>query len=327
MRSDLLRTFLLVLAGTGAGIALALVVSSTYAARTDAPLAMPPLALSGGDASTTPPEERAVRPNTPPPGPSAPIPAPARSASPFVYSFNVPGTLEEAPNMSRSTSPYWFLDSGGELLVSDSQGSTMQGAAPPGSKWQQEYERTSSADTGNGRYPQNLFRLVTKETFANPSMQASFLIEQDNLVDSPNRNESNGLLLMSRYQNGATLYYAGIRVDGTAIIKKKYRGTYYTMSQTPVFPGTYDRAREPNLLPHATWLTLRMDTRTLPSGSVEIRLLMSKDGGITWDTVATASDDGSYGGTPPLTAPGLAGIRTDFMDVGFRNIRISELGG
>lgn len=272
--------------------------------------------------STTPPAQEPQQPAGSPPG--APR-EPAPSEKPFVYSFNAPGTLEEAASASRSSSPYWFLDSGGELLIDGSSGATMQGAAADGSTWQSAYARTSATDTDDGRYPQNLFRLVTRKTFADPSMQVSFLIDRDNLTDSPNRNESNGLLLMSRYQDGATLYYTGIRVDGTAVIKKKYRGTYYTLSQAPVFGGTYDRIHDPDLLPHAAWLTLRMETRTLASGSVALRLFLSRDDGADWELVASATDDGTYGGTPPLTAPGLSGIRTDFMDVSFRNVRISEL--
>lgn len=320
MRFDAWRSWLLVFGGVVVGAVASAVLFARSGNRPVSDTLSPTVSTSPPQTSTGIPPQK-----TPPSVSGSSATAPTTSLLSFVYSFNAPGALEEAPSASRSTSPYWFLDSGGELIVGNSEGSTMQGAAETGSAWQSAYARSSATDTDDGRYPQNLFRLVTKEDFSSPRMQASFLIERDNLTNSPNRNESNGLLLMSRYQNGNTLYYAGIRVDGTAVIKKKYNGVYYTMSQVPLFTGTYDRTHNPNLLPHATWLTLRMDTRTLASGSVEIRLSLSQDGGATWETVAAATDDGSYGGTPPLTLPGLCGIRTDFMDVGFKNIRISEL--
>jgi hypothetical protein len=128
---------------------------------------------------------------------------------------------------------------------------------------------------------------------------------------------------MSRYRSSATLYYAGIRVDGTAVIKKKYEGTYYTLAQAPVFPGTYDSANEPDLLPHDSWLGLRVETQTASDGSVSVTLYLNRGAG--WERLLSAKDAGEYGGTPPITGGGCLGIRTDFMDVSFRDFSAEEL--
>lgn len=238
--------------------------------------------------------------------------------APFSYTFNVAGVLEEASSPRESTSPYWWLSSGGELLMGNDIGSTLQGEVQIGNPWRAAYARTSAVDTDGGSHPQNLFRLVSKRSWTDASLESSFLIKADNLSASPNRNGSNGLFLMSRYQDQDTLYYAGVRVDGTAVIKKKYHGTYYTLAQTVAYPGAYG-PNEPNLLPHSTWITLRADTVTLPGGAVRVTLYRAAQG--AWEELASAVDRGTGG--PPITAEGSDGIRTDFMDVEFSTIRIT----
>ncbi len=243
---------------------------------------------------------------------------------PLVYTFNVPGTLYEAPQASLSSSPYWFLDSGGELTMASGTGATVQGALPTEDAWRLAYAKSNPIDTDNGQHPQNIFRLLTQSSWVSATEQVYFYIARDNLSASPNRNASNGLFLMSRYRNSDNLYYAGIRVDGTAVIKKKYGGTYYTMAQTSVFPGTYDPVQDPNLLPHGEWIGLRATTVTDTDGSVSVTLFMQRDGASSWTELVAARDyDHIFGGTPPLTETGVDGIRTDFMDVLFRDFSVT----
>lgn len=260
-------------------------------------------------------------------GPSSGSGLPAVFTLPFVYSFNSPGILNEADVMQDSSSPYWWLNSGGELIIQDNAGNTMQGDAPLLNRWRIAYALSNPVDTDGGLHPQNLFRLVSKGKWENVTLQTQFYIAKDNLSSSPNRNQSNGLLLMSRYTgDGQTLYYAGVRVDGTAVIKKKYRGTYYTLAQRAVFPGTYSisaaSSTSQNLLPHDVWIGLRATTTTNGDGSVTVILSMQTSGG-AWTELLRATDSGSssVGKTPPITGAQYAGIRTDFMDVrlgGFR---------
>jgi len=245
-------------------------------------------------------------------------------SSPFTYYFSVAGTLKEASSMSNTTSPYWWVNSGGALVLASSVGKTMQGDAPLSDYWRNIYAITNPLDTDNGLHPQNIFRLVSRSKWEQVRTQADFYIVKDNFSSSPNRNASNGLLLMNRYQDGNTLYYAGVRVDGTAVIKKKYKGTYYTMAQEKILPGTYGESNK-NLLPHKEWIGLRSDTITNESGTVTVTLSMKRAGG-TWEQLLKATDTGkNFGGTPPITESGYTGIRTDFMDVQFDNYRLETL--
>jgi len=256
------------------------------------------------------------------------ISTPVQQPTSFFYTFNTPGTLQEAGSMDDSTSPYFWLNSGGELIITDSVGETMTNAAPLNNVWRILYGGSNPVDTDGGYYPQDLFRLVTKSQWDNVEEEARFFIQHDHFSSSFNRNTSNGLLLMSRYaMDGQTLYYAGVRVDGTAVIKKKIDGIYYTMAQEKVFPGTYNGWQDNvNLIPHWQWLTLRSDTTTNSDGSVTVALYMQLPSGQgTWTKLLEATDSGQYGGTAPIVGPGYAGIRTDFMDVHFDNYRISAL--
>jgi hypothetical protein len=248
-------------------------------------------------------------------------------SSPFQYNFLVPGQLNEAGSMDESTSPYWWLNSGGYFTLKNNVGMTAQGSVPSKNSWYRAYASSNALDTDGGTHPQNLFRLVTRSKWESVRQEASYYIVKDNFSSSPNHNASNGLLLMSRYADaGQTLYYAGIRVDGTAVIKKKYKGVYYTMAQEKVFPGTYSGTQDDkNLIPHQQWIRLRSDTKTNSGGTVTITLSMQLPGK-AWQVLLAATDTGkNYGGTPPISASGYAGIRTDFMDVQFKDYRLEKI--
>ena len=295
---------------------------------------IPPSTTAPPAAATTAPQSRGNRttrtspkpapPAATPPEPETPV-SEAPTRPPFLYTFNVPGTFYESGGAAQSASRYWFLDSGAELVIADGHGSTVQGALPSDDFWRETYALSNPTDTDQGYHPQNIFRLLTKDTWGDAVVQSDFLITDDNLSASPNRNESNGLLLMTRYQDHDTLYYAGIRVDGQAVIKKKYHGTYYTLAIAPVYPGTYNHATNPNLIPHDVWIGLASEAQNLPDGSVLLQLSIKEPGGNSWKPLLSVRDDGSFGGTPPIRAAGTAGIRTDFMDVLFRNFRVDTL--
>jgi hypothetical protein len=251
--------------------------------------------------------------------------------SPFSYTFGVPGTLYETSSMDISTSPYWWVNSGAKLQLGGGIGETVQGALPITDKWRVLYVAANPIDTDLGAHPQNIFRLVSRSSWDSVREEMSFYIAGDNLSTSPNRNASNGLLLMLRYTSGGqTLYYAGIRVDGTAVIKKKYNGSYYTMAQKKIFSGAYSvssaTGTSQNLLPHGHWIRLRADTKTNSDSSVSVTLSMMNpaDSG-AWQQLLFVTDSGSYGGTAPITGARYVGIRTDFMDVKFDNFLAQSL--
>ena len=245
--------------------------------------------------------------------------------SPLFYSFNTPGILHEAGTMSESWSPYWWLNSGGKLILESYVGKTIQGELPSLDLWRLRYFLSNPLDTDNGYHPQNIFRLVTKSVAGNQRVEALFKIEKDNWSASQNRNASNGLLLMSRYLDGDNLYYAGLRVDGTAVIKKKYRGTYHTMAQKEVFAGSYVQGGTSNFIPHRQWIGLRVENRTRSDNSLQISLFMRRNGETAWTKILEATDDNSSYGGDAILENGHAGIRTDFMDVSFESFRFEAL--
>lgn len=247
--------------------------------------------------------------------------------SPYLYNFNTVGKLIETSNSSLSSSPYWWVNSGGYMSMSTvGRGATVQSSLPSNDPWRALYSTNNPTDTDNGYHPQNIFRLVTRSKWQNARQEAYFVIRANNLSSSSNRNESNGLLLFNRYIDGANLYYTGVRVDGSAIIKKKIKGVYYTMAEVKnVFPGTYNKTSNPNLLPKNKWIGLRSEVVNGANGSVSINLYMDKDWSGVWKLVASAVDDGSKYGGGALIDSGFGGIRTDFMDVEFENYRFRDL--
>jgi hypothetical protein len=241
----------------------------------------------------------------------------------FLYTFNTPGTLYEAGSADLSSSPYWWLDSGGILIIEKGVGQTIQGNLNQDNYWAETYARTNPVDTDGGAHPQNIFRLVTKSMWHNFSQQAYFYINNYHLSNSPQRNESNGLLLFGRYENESNLYYLGVRVDGTAVIKKKLNGLYYTLAQTPIFPGAYDPNRSPNLLPLRKWIGLRAEVDTDRQDVVHLKLFTDIGKTGAWKKVLDTIDTGT--GVAIIDTPAYAGIRTDFMDVSFDDYQNTEL--
>ena len=244
-------------------------------------------------------------------------------SSPFYYTFKIDGILDEAGKMNNSSSPYFWLNSGGLFYLKNGIGKTIQGELSQFNKWRLAYAISNPIDTDNGYYPQNIFRLVTRSKWQNFSQEAYFKITKMNMSASVNRDVSNGILLFNRYQDGNNLYYAGIRVDGQAVVKKKINGDYYPIGISPVFKGEDNRQSNPNLLPENVWLGLRSEITT-NGNEVMIKLFIDKENNGEWQLALEAKDDGkSYGGAAILDE-GHAGIRTDFMDAEFDNYRIVD---
>lgn len=252
-----------------------------------------------------------------------PSPAVAIAALPVSslnYQFSVDGTLVEEGAMNESSSPYWWVSSGAYLTLQDGTGRTVHGSLPPSNPWRLLYSANNPLDTDNGYHPQNIFRLVSRSKWSNVRVESSFKIDGDHFSASSNRNQSNGLLHMLRYKDQHTLYYTGIRVDGTAVIKKKKNGVYTTLAQKHIFPGTYSIAGNVNLLPHGAWVHLRSEVLTNTNGSVTIRLYIKKPGESGFTKIFDIIDSSS-----PITGEGYVGLRTDFMDVEFDNFKAEKI--
>lgn len=246
--------------------------------------------------------------------------APAYAATPFLYTFNSSGILDEAGSLGLSSSPYWWLNSGGQVVIKDGVGSTLQGPVKTGAYWQKMYAAANPLDTQGGLFPQNLFRLISKRTWTDPIQEIQFKLSGIHTTDTPNRGGFSGLLFMSRYQNSNNLYYAGIRMDGHAVIKKKKDGVYTTLAEKKVFAGTYDRATSPNLIPIDQWMKLKSTVITNSAGAAVITLALDRANSGAWEQLLSFTDS-----TDPLLGAGSIGIRSDYMDVFFENYKVSEL--
>jgi hypothetical protein len=242
----------------------------------------------------------------------------------FDENFDGDWVLQEAGSMSESSSPDWWLNSGGRLSAQSGVGETIQGDLPPGDPWGEAYSRSNPRDTDDGRHPQNLFRLVSRSQWLDFRQGFYFRIRRTIVSDSPNRNASNGILLFDRYLDGYNLYYAGVRVDGNAVIKKKIAGVYYTMASVKLFAGQYDRNLAPTLLPQNQWMGIKTRVFNQGTDSVCVQLYVNDLGGAGWRFVLEAIDSGQYGGKPILSS-GFGGIRTDFMDVDFDRYVAADL--
>ncbi|POZ49849.1 hypothetical protein [Methylovulum psychrotolerans] len=247
----------------------------------------------------------------------------AASGEVFIDDFDNVATLSETGNMSDSPDPHWWLNSGAYFYRANGIASTVTGELSGIDRFRLLYAASNPIDTDNGYRPQNIFRLVTLGKFKNFTQQVFFNIKNINLSASPNRNQSNGVLFFHRYQDGKNLYYAGIRVDGFAIVKKKSQGRYYELKSVAVYPGAYNRETLPNLLPVNRWVGLKTVIADTANGSVDISLYLNDQQlGPGWTKVLEIEDTGAD--IERILTPGYAGIRSDFMDVNFNHYEAAE---
>lgn len=243
----------------------------------------------------------------------------------FSDNFDENIKLSESGKMSNSTDENWWVNSGGNFYTRKGTGRTYQKIVPHNNYWHKKYQKNNAKDTDKGAHPQNIFRLVTRSKWQDLSQQVYFNYKRNNLSKSKNRNESNGVLLFNRYQDGDNLYYTGVRVDGFAVIKKKLNGKYYTLGLKKIIKGKYDRDKKPNLLPRHSWFGIKSEVITNSDDSVTINLYTDEKRSGEWTLVLNAVDDNqSYGGSAILSE-GYGGIRTDFMNVEFDDYKIEEI--
>lgn len=274
-----------------------------------------------------PEEEQAVQEPEPTPEPEPePTPEPAPAPAPETNTYGLTGTsvVNEAGSMGNSSSPSWWVNSGAYLYVSNGVGKTVTGNLPSSDKWRTTYASSNPTDTDNGYHPQNIFRLLTTSKWQNLAQEAYFKINAYNESASPNRAGHNAILFFNRYEDGNNLYYTGIRVDGSVVVKKKISGKYFTMASKKIYTGTYNRSSNPILLPLKQNIGLKSVVTNNSDGSVTIKVYVDKNGSGTWTLAVETRDDGKSFGGRALTKESYAGIRTDFMDVEFKGYSIGE---
>lgn len=283
-----------------------------------------------GNISTSTKPKPEKPPPPPPLKPTVPIPKETTKPTGATYSedFSSNYKVKEVGHINETKNSNWWLGSGAYFYSQDGLGSTLTGAISSWDYFRLAYLKSNPTDTDKGYYPQNIFRLVNiTKKWKNIKSQIYFNIESDNLSESQNRNQSNGILLMTRYKDANNLYYAGLRVDGTFIIKKKKEGDYYTLAQKKIegILEKYDRKNNPNLLPHKKWLGIKVEVLDLIDGETRITLFADMEKTGNFIKVLEVVDDGVKFGGETLSEPGYVGIRTDFMDVYFDNFKIEEI--
>jgi len=233
--------------------------------------------------------------------------------------------LEESSDMLSSKSPDWWLNSGGVMQFFGPEFQTNFGELPENSSWKKLYAKSNSKDTDGGYHPQNIFRLVTKSQWKNLDQSVYFYIDKINLSESSNRNQSNGVLLFNRYRDGDNLYYTGVRVDGHAVIKKKIDGEYFTLAEKKIMSGKeYDSQNNFNALPLKRWMGIKSEVTNIGPETVNIKLFFDQGGRGEWKQILEITDEGDDDSSSTITDKGYAGIRTDFMDVKFKDYKIKE---
>jgi hypothetical protein len=242
----------------------------------------------------------------------------ASVGSRFIYPFDYSSVLEETSKLNESWSPYFWVNSGAKLVIEDGVGKTLQGKLPASSPWVAKYAASNPRDTDNGYQPQNIFRLITRSQWEYLQQEVYVKIMDIHPSTSSNANASNGVFLYNRFQNGDNTYYAGLRLDGSAVIKKKYDGVYYTMGEKQVYPAGITR----NVLPLKTWVGLRSVITTDTNNHVHIKLYVDNGTKGDWTLVLDTIDDGKKYGGSAITTAGYAGIRTDFMDAHFDTYKL-----
>lgn len=234
----------------------------------------------------------------------------------FTENFDKDSLIEENWPIKRSGDNNWWVSSGAYLYVRDGVGETIQGNLNMSDKWVNKFNLANAKDTANGYRPQNIFRLVYKKKASDYTQSVYSRINYYDESESENRNASNGILLFNRYQDEFSLYYAGVRVDGNLVIKKKLNGVYYTLALKQIFEGDYDRFNNPNLIPIDTWIGIKTVVQTVEKNKVKISLYTDIGRTGIWTLALEVLDSGELF-DKVITKPGYGGIRTDFMDASF----------
>jgi len=227
--------------------------------------------------------------------------------------FSLDAVLDETDTPEESPNARWWLNSGAQFITRDGTGYTLAGDVPPENPWHDHYALHNPEASDNGYHPQNVFRLFGREMHDNARQECEFLIRQYHVSISPSRKQSNGILIVSRYQDNDNHYYAGLRVDGQAVIKKKLDGTYSTLAVRQLYPGAYDRNTNPNLLPLNEWIGLSSEVKDTPNG---VAIKLAKRTGNSWETILEAEDSGR------IHRAGRNGLWTDFMDAEFKDYHV-----
>ncbi|MES2213659.1 MAG: LamG domain-containing protein [Patescibacteria group bacterium] len=248
----------------------------------------------------------------------------AAATLPFSYPFSSSGTLDESSTATTSTSQYWWLASGAQLVIGNGVGSTITGSIPVTNIWNKLYTTNFYTSSDGGVHPQNVFRLIFRTPVLHTSAQIYFNRTKNNLSNSVNRHPYNAESLLARYIDDNNYYFASIRSDGTVTIKKKMNGVYQTLASKKILPGVYSDILNPDLIPLNTWIGLKLIAIDSLTGTTTLSFYSDIGKTGIWKLELTADDDFSKYGRA-ITAPGLVGIQSDFADTLFDDFQLVDV--
>jgi hypothetical protein len=235
----------------------------------------------------------------------------------LIENFSINSRVSEKSTPEQSNNPHWWAKSGGEMIISNGTGKTIQGNLKKNNYWAKVYSKSNPVDTNNGQQPQNVFMALTRSEWTNGEYQTYFKSNRYNAINSPNRTSESGMALLARYTDDNNYYRVGFSADGNIILIKRVNGTNYTLSKNTYFAGNYTETS--SLIPRGYWYGIRAVFENVSSTSVKISVYADKTGG-QWQLVNELIDSGTLG--KPIVSKGLAGIKTDFMDAEFDGFQI-----
>ena len=242
---------------------------------------------------------------------------------PLMYTFNSDGKVEEANSMKETWSPYWWVISGGRLVIANGVGSTFSGELSPSDSLYKIYTLKDKITYDNGTHPQNAFQMLSLYQIGNLSTQIYFNRIKDNFSNFANRHAYNGEAIVARYQDVNNYYYGGLRADGNLIIKKKKNGVYQNLAIKKILSGTYNDSTNPDLIPLKKWIGLKMVITDSASGVPTISLYTDIGKTDTWKLEISVIDDfATFGDAIPTS--GYVGVQSDFADMQFDNFKLEN---
>lgn len=222
-----------------------------------------------------------------------------KTASTTEIAFPKDGSIEKTASLEESADPNFWLNSSQKLTFADST--------------------TSTGDK---------LRLITKKDFGDSVQSVYFNVSSanDNLEE---RKADNMVGLYIRYVDEKNYYSVGIGADGKVRIEKASDGEEADLlfPQRQLFPGKYDKTKNPDLIPTADF-GLKVEATNSDNGSVTISTFMDWGDG-TWAPLGAVVDSELNPLFPDpnpnyLFSRGHGGVISDHMNVSFKDYSIRE---
>lgn len=241
----------------------------------------------------------------------------------FTYHFTSQAVVNETATMATSSSPYFWVASGGQFIITNVANIPNPDLLSAGIYLGATIQGPSAATVT--AYQQNDFRLIERFMRTNIMQEVHFNLRHINMAETPSRDADKGIFVYARYYDVSNHYYAGITLDGRAVIRIVTNGVMKTLASTPLYmaDGGYDRDTNPNVIPGKKWIGLSTHA-DLVGGKMHLSLDVGSidSGRWIWGAMFTSIVDSN----PPvvLRGPCYGGIRSDYFDTAWSYIYSAE---